>query len=287
MSVSIEGGGYAATVLTAGGGLGSLTVRGVPLVAGPTPGEVVSGGRGQVLLPWPNRLRDGSYSFNGSTQQLALSEPARHNASHGLVRWCTWRVVSSSASAVELGYVLCAQKGYPWSLDLTATYEVSRTGLTVTLSATNLSASPAPFAAGMHPYLTVGAPLDECTLTLPAATRLDVDDRLLPTGSSPLAPVTRLAGITLDAAVTDLTRLTDGRAVVRLESAERAAELWVDEAWPWLQVYSGDDLPAGEARQSLAVEPMTAPPDAFNSGTDLVVLAPGGSWTGTFGIRAG
>lgn len=287
MTVTITSGKYTATALTAGGGLATLAHDGVPLVAGPTPGEVVSGGRGQVLVPWPNRLRDGRYSFAGTEQQLALSEPKLGNASHGLVRWCTWRVVSSSASTVELTYRLCAQKGYPWALDVSATYALSRAGLTVTLAATNLSRSPAPFAAGMHPYLTVGAPLDDCRLSLPAATRLVVDDRKLPTGSEPLSPVSSLVGVTLDTAVTDLSRSDDGRAVVRLEGPERAVELWVDEAWPWLQVYSGDDLPAGEARQALAVEPMTAPPDAFNSGTDLLVLDPAQTWTGTFGIRVG
>lgn len=287
MTVTISSGHYTATVLTAGGGLCSLTHDGRPLVAGPTPGEVVTAGRGQVLVPWPNRIRDGRYGFEDSTHQLALSEPARSNASHGLVRWCTWRVVSSSASTAELGYRLCAQKGYPWALDVTATYAVTSAGLTVTLTAENVSHSPAPFAAGMHPYLTVGAALDECTLSLPASRRLLVDDRRLPVSSTALDRIESLRGVSLDDAVTGLSRDGDGCAVVRLASAVRAVELWVDAAWPWLQVYTGDDLPAAEARQSLAVEPMSAPPDAFNSGTDLVVLEPGDAWSGTFGIRAG
>ena len=285
--MTISSGHYTATVLTAGGGLCSLTYDGRPLVAGPTPGEVVMSGRGQVLVPWPNRIRDGRYVFEDTTHQLALSEPARSNASHGLVRWCTWRVVSSSASTAELGYRLCAQKGYPWALDVTATYSVSSTGLTVTLAAENVSHSPAPFAAGMHPYLTVGAPLDECTLSVPASRRLLVDDRRLPVSSTTLDPVDSLRGVSLDDTVTDLSRDADACAVVRLASADQTVELWVDEAWPWLQVYSGDDLPASDARQSLAVEPMSAPPDAFNSGTDLVVLQPGDTWSGSFGIRTG
>lgn len=289
MTVTISTRGYTATVLSAGGGLGTLAHDGHPLVDGPT-GAMVTGGRGQVLLPWPNRIRDGRYAFDGQTQQLALSEPARGNASHGLVRWCTWRVVSSSASAVEMGYRLCAQRGYPWTLDVSATYAVGADGLVVTLTAQNLAHSPAPFAAGMHPYLTVGSPLDECTLSLPAGRRLLVDERRLPVSSAPLDaldPAGSLRGVVLDDAVTDLARGEDGRAVVRLASASRAVELWVDEAWGWLQVYTGEDLPDGESRQALAVEPMSAPPDAFNSGTDLVVLEPGGTWTGSFGIRVG
>lgn len=286
MTVSIEGGGYVATVLTAGGGLGSLTFHGRPLVDGPAPGEVVSGGRGQVLVPWPNRLRAGRYTFAGTDQQLALSEPALMNASHGLVRWCTWRAVSSSAAAVEMGYRLAAQRGYPWTLDLSVTYAVSSAGLVVTLTASNASRSPAPFAAGLHPYLTVGASLDECVLSLAAERQLVLDERLLPVGESSFGEVSALRGVALNTALTGLGRGAAGHCVTRLSSADRAVELWTDEAWPWLQVYTGDDLPAGEARQALAVEPMSAPPDAFNSGRDLVVLAPGATWTGSFGIKA-
>jgi aldose 1-epimerase len=291
-SVTITASGYTATVVLAGGGLSALSHDGVPLVLGTPPGEVVAAARGQVLVPWPNRLRDGRYSFAGEERQLALSEPSRHNASHGLVRWCTWHALEAAGDVVALGYRLAAQRGYPWTLDVTASYSVSSGGLEVRLSATNRSAEPAPFAAGMHPYLDVGVPLDEATLTLPAATRQLVDDRKLPTGTEPatgehdLRSGRALAGLALDDGYTDLARGDEGRVVVRLEGSDRAVELWADQAFPWLQAYTGDDLPE-QARLSLAVEPMTAPADAFNSGTDLVVLQSGATWTGSFGIQVG
>ena len=179
--VEISGGGYAAVVVEGGGGLRTLTRDGVPIVRGYDASAVPSGGRGQVLMPWANRLRDGAYEFDGAKQQLALSEPARWNASHGLVRWCSWQVSAVSADAVTMSYRLSAQSGYPWALDLRASYTVGADGLTVTLSATNLADSVAPFAAGMHPYADTGSMADETTLTLPAATRQLVDERLLPT----------------------------------------------------------------------------------------------------------
>lgn len=291
-SYEIAAGGYRAVVVEGGGGLRLLEREGVPLVRGYAADAVISAGRGQVLMPWPNRLRDGAYRFAGTDQQLALSEPARHNASHGLVRWCTWQPREVAADAVTLGYRLVGQSGYPWPLELTAAYRVSAAGLTVTLSAVNLGASPAPFAAGMHPYLDVGVPLDEAVLTLPAGTHQLVDDRLLPRGTEPVSgPLDLragrpLAGQALDDAFTDLDRGSDGRAVVRLAGAERAVELWLDGSWPWVQVFTGDALPV-DARRALAVEPMSAPADAFNSGRDLVVLPPGGTWSGTYGIRTG
>jgi aldose 1-epimerase len=288
---TITAAGYSATVVEAGGGIRTLTHAGADLVAGYGPTEVITGARGQVLMPWPNRIRDGAYSYAGAAQQLPLSEPKLKNASHGLVRWCSWQPIAVAADRVTLGYRLMAQSGYPWTLALTATYAVSGTGLTVTLSATNESPSPAPFAAGMHPYLTVGQPVDALTLTVPAARRQLVDERLLPTATEPVAgefdfrdgrPIGTLK---LDDAFTSLTRDADGCAVVRLEGS-RTVELWLDESWHWVQVFTGDTLSSG-AREAVAVEPMTAPADAFNSGSDLIALAPGQTWSGSYGIRTG
>jgi aldose 1-epimerase len=141
----------------------------------------------------------------------------------------------------------------------------------------------------VHPYLDLGVPADEVTLTLPADTHQRTDDRQLPTGTEPSAGerdyrLGRLIGdAVLDDAWTGLARDDDGWATVRLEGT-RAVELRMDPAWRWVQVFTGDTLPE-DARQTIAVEPMTAPADAFNSGTDLVVLGPGDTWAGTFRIR--
>lgn len=249
-----------------------------------------SGGRGQLLVPWPNRIRDGRYTFGGASQQLALTEPKRLNASHGLVRWVSWTVVAHTPASVELAYLLPAQTGYPWSLDLRTTYTVDAGGLSVTQAATNLADSPAPYASGAHPYLVAGpGPCDEWELTLPATARLTTDDeRLLPTGREPhttFVDGATLGGEVLNHAYTDLRRDDAGRAEVRLLGPDgTGVGLWVDEHHRWLQVYTGDDTPT--PRVSVAVEPMTAPPDAFNSGDDLTVLEPGATFAATWGIRA-
>lgn len=294
----ITGHGYAAVIVETGGALRSLTHNGRAVLAGYPEDTMPGGGRGQTLLPWPNRIRDGRYTFAGTDHQLALSEPGRHNASHGLVRWSAWQRIDATSSSVTTGCRLMAQSGYPWTLDLTQHYALGPSGLTVTVSATNLADSPAPFAAGLHPYLAVAGPLDEALLTVPARTRLLVDDRLLPAGEAPVdgseydftAPAP-IGSLVLDTGFTDLLRGADRRAVVRLEGEGSAVELWVDEQWKWLQLFTGDALPDGPPgtgpRQSLAVEPMTSPPDAFNSGRDLVVLQPGASWRGEYGVRVG
>lgn len=290
---TIAAGRYEAVVVEGGGGLRTLTHEGADVLAGYPLEERPLGGRGQLLMPWVNRLRDGTYRFDDHDQQLAISEPDTGTAIHGLVRFCSWRPLEVSVDRVRLGCRLIAQTGYPWTLDLAADYRVSPAGLEVTLTATNLSASAAPFAAGMHPYLAIHCDrVDVVTLTLPAETRLLVDERHLPAGTAPVSwdhdfrPGRLVGSLELDDAYTDLVRGEDGLAVVRVESAGGATEMWLDESFHWVQVFTGDTLARG-ARESIAVEPMTAPADAFNSGTDLVTVDPGRSWTGSFGLRRG
>ncbi len=288
----IAAGGYRAVVTECGAGLRELELDGRPLLAGYPVDQHASGGRGQLLLPWPNRVADGRYRFEGRDLQLPITEVARGHASHGLVRWAAWRVTTHSHDSVELGYRLMAQPGYPWSLDLSVRYAVSDGGLATTVTATNLASEPAPFAAGAHPYLRVGAgPVDGWQLEVPADTVLRVDDRKVPVAREAVGGAldfrtTRPVGDTvLDTAYTDLERDGSGHATVTLRGPDGAVQLWLDGAHRWVQVYTGDEL--SEPRSALAVEPMTAPPDAFNSGDDLTVLAPAGSAGDTVTVRWG
>lgn len=292
----IEGGGYRAVVTESGAALRALSFRGRDLVDGFGEDEMSSGGRGQLLVPWPNRVRDGQYTFEGSDLQLPLTEPSRHNSSHGLARWVAWSVEEHTGHSVSLTYRLMAQTGYPWTLDLHVAYDLSADGLTVTQTATNDSGRPAPYASGAHPYLRVGdGPVDRWELTLPAATRLLVDDeRLLPVGRGQVEGtpydfrVARpLRDLALNHCFTDLERDPEGNttAVLRDPASGDGVTLWVDGHHPWLLLYTADDVPA-TARRSLAVEPMTAPPDALRSGEDLFTLAPDETVSVVWGIRA-
>jgi aldose 1-epimerase len=295
----IEAADYRAVVTECGAGLRSLEHAGRPVLAGFAEDEMSSAGRGQLLMPWPNRIGDGAYTFDGRDLQLPLSEPARHNASHGLARWAAWRLDEHTATSVSLGYRLMAQTGYPWTLDLRVSYDLSAEGLTVTQSATNLGDRRAPYASGAHPYLSVGpGPVDGWELTVPASMRLISDDRQLPVGAEDVSGtpydfrVPRTVGATvLDHAFGELARDGEGvaTAVVRDPATGRGVALWVDRAHRWLMVFSADEgweVP----RQALAVEPMTAPPDAFRSGDDLLVLSPAGesgdAVSVSWGIRA-
>src|SRR5256714_13994774 len=147
-------GQHAAVVVEVGGGLRTYEVAGQPVVDGYAEDELPPGGAGQVLAPWPNRLRDGRYTWAGGTHQLALSEVPNHNAIHGLVRWLSWQPVSVSDTAVTLACVLPPHPGYPWRLELTTTWSPGAAGPGVTHTAANLSDAAAPLRPGVQPYLT-------------------------------------------------------------------------------------------------------------------------------------
>ena len=276
----IAAAGYVAVVTESGAALRRLSHHGRDLVDGFDENEMSSGGRGQLLMPWPNRIRDGRYSFGGRDLQLGLTDPSRGNASHGLARWAAWTVEEHTATSVSLVYRVMAQTGYPWTVDLHVLHDLSADGLRVTQTATNLSPAPAPYASGAHPYLKVGDAIEDLELRVPAHSRVLVDDRQLPTGTEPVAgaydftTARRIGDVVLDDGYGDLDH-DDGRATVTLvdPATGRGVAIWVDEHHRWLQLFTP---PADGSRPGLAVEPMTAPADAFNSGTDLVTLAPAG-----------
>ena len=293
----IGAGPYRATVTELGAGLRELLYDDQPLIAAYQPGELPPGGAGQLLAPWPNRIDGGRYTCGGVEHQLALTEPDRGNAIHGLTRWTAWTLVRHDAGAVLLRSAPHGQQGYPFCLEIDAEYRLDPVdGMHVAITVRNRGAYAAPYGTGSHPYLTAGTSVvDGCELTLPAASWLATDDRGIPSG--PPGPVegtaydfrkTRTIGtIWLDHALTDLDRDGDGRAWVHLvasSGAEPGVRLWADEGYRWLQVFTGDPLGPDLRRRALAVEPMTCPPNAFVTGDDLLILSPGEAVTHTWGI---
>ncbi len=278
-----------------GGALRSFTDGEVQVLDGYGPDEMCNGGRGQTLAPWPNRVDGGRWSWAGQPLQLALTEPENLNAIHGLVRWRTWQCIARSASTVTLRHRLMPEPGWPWPLEVENSYLLEAAGLTVRTSMTNLSGVPIPVAAGAHPYLRAGtSTVDWCSLQIPAEQWLTTDNRGIPTGREPVAGTAhdfrspaRIGPSQLDHAFTELTRTSLGHCEVSLDLPDgRRTTLWLDDAYPFVQVYTGDTLAdATRRRQGLAVEPMTAPPNALATGDSLVVLPPGESWTGEWGIR--
>jgi galactose mutarotase-like enzyme len=281
-SFEIAWGDQRAVVTEVGATLRQYVAGDRDLIEGFKASEMCSGGRGQLLLPWPNRIRDGSYEFGGRRLQLPLSEPERHHASHGLVRWTSWRPCDRAPDRIRLELVLHPQPGYPFQLELGAEYSLSAAGLRVALSARNGGDGPAPFGAGSHPYLKPsGEAIDGGMLWVPARSYLEVDERLVPTGRRlPVAgtpfdfrQARPLGDSVLDTCFADLEEPAVEFDGVRLS--------W-DDSYNHLQLFTGDTLSADRRRRGLAVEAMSCPADAFNSHQGLVVLEPGGAWRGSW-----
>lgn len=292
---TIAADGHQAVVVEAGGGLRTYRAGGVDYVDGYGEDEICAGSAGQILAPWPNRIRDGQYTFAGRTLQLPLNEPERHVAIHGLVNWLPWQLVDQRDDAVTIGCELLPQPGYPWPLRLETEWRVGADGLRGNHQVTNIGSEPCPFGFSVHPYLQIpGVAVDDLLLRVPGRSRLLLDGRLLPIGVAKVAggeydftTPRRIGPTVLDMAFGDVDPDPDGGSSVTLGTEEDPVQLtvWADAAFGWWQIYTGDTLTGERYRRSVAVEPMTCPPDAFRSGRDLIVLEPGQTWTASWGIR--
>ncbi len=291
----ISSGEHHAVVVEVGGGIREYTCRG-RAVLDPYPADAMAdGAHGAPLVPWPNRLADGRYRFDGTDHQLALTEPEKDNAIHGLLMWRPWQVADHGPDEVTMRARIHPMQGYPFHLDVTVHYRLSDDGLSVATTATNTGDTPAPYGCGQHPYLSPGGGLvDDAELELDAATRIVTDDeRQLPTGTEPVAGTPydfrrarRLGDLAIDYPFTDLARDDHGRAWVRLHGTDGAtAELWVDETYPIIEVFTGDALAPDRRRRGLGTEPMTCPPNAFHTGDRLLRLNPGDTVTTRWGAR--
>jgi aldose 1-epimerase len=253
--------------------------------------------RGQVLIPWPNRINHGRYTFEGMLEQLPLSEPGNDNAIHGLVRWLNWRLIKHSANAVSMSLILHPQDGYTFVLKLRIVYALSDKALTVRTTATNVGTTDLPFGAGNHPYLMVGTPfINTDTLRLPARRYFLTNSRLIPTGTKSVAGTPfdfrtpRVIGdVVMDTGFTDLIPDPDGftRVTLSAPGGTPRVTVFMDSTHQFIQAYTGDTLPQpSRRRRGIAIEPYTCATNAFNNGLGLRVLHPGDSFTNLWGITA-
>lgn len=302
---ALRAGDYEAVIASVGASLRSFTVSGRDLTVSYGADDVRPSYRGATLAPWPNRVVDGAFTFAGVARQVALTEPARHHALHGLAAWLDYVAIDKGPSHVTLSATIEPQTGYPWRIVIETNFSLDADGLTQTVTATNESPDAAPWGTGPHPYLVAGAGLvDDWTLELPAHRVLEVTpDRLIPVGLRAVdsddpqrfdfRSARRIASVELDHAYTDLARDDTGLTTVRLTDASGSGvEMAWDAACPWVQIHTSDKgVGKPGHRSGLAVEPMTCAPDAFNADrydydTGLVVLEPEQSATASWRISA-
>ena len=242
-----------------------------------------------------NRIGDGGWTFSDRAARARIDDVEHATANHGLVRWRPFRIDSVAQNRCSLSLLMHPSPDYPFISEINVAYHLGKLGLTVTATVTNRDDVPIPFGVGFHPYLAVTTPtIEGAQLEIPAAAYVAVDERQLPTGEIlPLHGGDRdfsvrksVSGHEIDCTYTELRRDDSGLAtVVVADSTGAEVELSVDRNFPYLQVYTGDKLERGRRRTSIAVEPMTCPPDALRSGKDVVVLEPGQHWAGSWRMR--
>lgn len=281
-----------AVVAEVGAALRLYSVGGRDVVVPFGESEIAPAFHGAVLLPWPNRLRDGKYAFDGVTYQVPITEPDRQVALHGLVCWERWSVVERAMFRVTSQLRLVPTPGYPFALCSQITHELKADGLEVTVTTTNVGDNDAPYGIGFHPWLSPGkGSLDECILSLDADSWVRLDDRMLPIGqeSVPAALDFReprlLAKTSLDDTFVDAT-FTNDRSWLRLTGTDgRTAATWMEKSLTCWQVCTGDAIGVPNyARSGLAAEPMTCIADAFRTGERLTRLEPGAAHTVRWGL---
>lgn len=297
---TITSGGSSATITQLAAALREFTVDGVHLTETYPETALPPSACGIVLAPWPNRVADGRWMLDGHEQQLDITEPARGNALHGLLRFTGYQLIEHTADSVELGATIFPQHGYPFRVETTVRYTVSEGALHITHGARNDSDAPAPVAFGTHPFLTIGdVDPEELVLTVHADTRFDVDDRLNPLAEVPvdgdfdLRAGRLVRELQLDTAFGGV-RTVDGVSASLTTPDGRAVHLVQDASHGYVQVYTTRSFPKrsggagsrdGEPGLAVAIEPMTAPPNALNSGEGLKWVAPGETWSVGWGIR--
>ena len=286
--LTLSSGDYTARVVTVGAGLAGLDWRGHRIVLPHGADQVPPAYMGKVLVPWPNRIAGGAYTWQGRRYNVPVNEPELGTALHGLAAWTDWRVVHADSDSATLGLFVAPTYGYPWPLQAWVTYAVDAArGLSVTVSTKNTGQVPAPYGTGVHPYLTVdGHPADSYELTVPASSALTTDASLIPTGRVAVDEAgvdfrepALIGGCSIDHAFTDIGAGGAWTASILHRGTGIGAAITADT--PWVQVYSGEQV----SRRGVAVEPMTCPPNAFNSHTDLAVLEPGQTHSMTVGIH--
>jgi aldose 1-epimerase len=278
--VHISSNEVSAVISTEGAALIGLSVNNFNLIEPNTRDGLYAG---KILAPWPNRIKDGKYAFNKKDYQLPINEVSKNNSLHGLVANCQWEAIFQDQSKVTLQYLLNQPDIYPGKLQLQVSYEIIEQGVEISVLSENVGEIAAPYGVSIHTYLVAGALVknNELLLQLPADQFLEVDaERLLPIK---LAPVT---GTNFD--FISLKKISDlfidhafkyssdyPRSILLLNAEGQGAEVIFDDQSNWIQIHTADRDLQGDSRMAVAIEPMTCPPDTFNSGIDLIVLEPG------------
>ncbi|WEV69821.1 aldose 1-epimerase family protein [Bifidobacterium sp. ESL0775] len=298
---TISHGDYTAVVTELGATLRKLTYRGRDMIASWDPDKTVPCTNGELLVPFPNRIEDGTYTFEGKTYELPIDEHDKYNAIHGYGYRAFWKLERLEEDQVTLTWRTGGMKGYPFDLLVRATFHVDDDGLKLTLSASNNDTIDAPWAMAIHPWIAngfdgYGDEIDgqnaRCLVTIPARTHVIANERLLPTSTEPvsgkydLRQPTALTQQPFDDAWTDLEHDADGNAFATLTRPDGLTVSVGGDNITSFQMCTGTGFAPESHPAGVAIEPQTAYANAFNTGRDLITIKPGETSTTNIRFKA-
>lgn len=285
--------GSSALVSPVGASLLALELSGLKII------EQVANNRsefyaGVVMAPWSSRLSGGRYELgDGRVLQVPINEPNRNNALHGLVYNRSFEIKRQSESAVELVIEIKPSEGYPFHLLLAVSYELEEGELFVSFAVRNLSREEAPFGIGFHPYLSTHWAEGPVLLHSDAKSVLTLDENMIATGKTltfgsdkDLSTGKKVVAAELDDDYTDLEFKMGTASTKFLTEAGEGIELWQEGIFKHTVIYTTDSFETDTGViTAVAIEPSTSEVNAFNSKQDLLMLAPGQTRSGGWGIR--
>ncbi len=242
------------------------------------------------LLPYPNRLKDGVYQYNGKNYAFPVNDKDTNNSLHGFRNFLKMSVeniiVEEDFASITLKNSYHGNNpSFPFSFDFKVTYEFNGyNNLSCEVQLYNPTNETIPISFGWHPYFQLGnTSVDELELQMPTVQQVLVDDRMLPTGKlttiSTYNSLTNLTNKNFDTCF-KVNKEDISEVSIHAPSLNTKLTYWQENnAFPYFQVF----IPP--KRKSIAIEPMTCNVNAFNSKEDLKELNGQERFTGKFGVR--
>ncbi len=244
------------------------------------------------LLPFPNRLKGGAFQFEGKTYQFPINDNSCQNALHGFI-FDNPMLIKSVDCTIDYGQIgLKYDYGgdlayYPFPFRLQVFYQLFFNELRCTTIIKNTGTKPLPIGLGFHPYFQFSSKVDDLHLQLPPCKRIEVDERMIPTGKkipysnfSERKPIGRTSFDTCFQ-VLPSNGIADSKTYnIHLHDPKSNFQLryYQDTIFPYFQIFTPGH------RKSIAIEPMTCNVDALNNGEGLLILQANEDWTGSFGL---
>lgn len=246
-------------------------------------------GKSALLYPFPNRLKDGKYHWDGHQYQFPINDSQTENALHGLGVHKAMNIAKVMTSE-KSGTIICQynSKGeeefYPFLFQFSAAFTITERGFDVELVVLNQDQESIPFGYGWHPYFTLGDSVETTELQLPKLDLIGIDQRMIPTGKrypyEEFAQAKPIGATVLDNCFA-VHPNAENKIEIQLKGSKGTLNYWQEtkaSTYPFVQIFTPPK------RTSIAIEPMTCNVDAFNNQEGLIKLEAGEKSSARFGL---